>query len=131
MLDEYNTPKPVANYKLYIRKNSNDINTFYKEVITDSEGRYSVKLDPGKYSVVDERKKDKQTYFDLVKKYKTKTATTGPIDEVCLKKHFAEADFMIEVPKELEKTQESTHNYFRSCNWSGAPCVEFTGPYPQ
>jgi hypothetical protein len=132
LLDELNTPKPVANYKLFIRKNSNDFNTqIYKEVITDSAGRFSVSLEPGKYSVVDSRKKDKQTYSDLVKKYKTKTATTGPIDEKCLKAHFLKEDFIIEISKDLLKTVEQTHNYFRTCDYAGAPCVEFTGAYPQ
>jgi hypothetical protein len=129
MLDEYNTPKPVANYKLYIRKVLNDINTpIFKSVETDANGKFQISLEPGKYTVVDERKKDKQTYSDLVKKYKTTTETTGPIDEICLKKYFAEADFEITV---LKTAQVVSHNYFRTCNYAGAPCVEFTGAYPQ
>lgn len=129
MLDEYNTPKPVANYKLYIRQNINDISTpAYKEIITDSLGNFTVFLEYGSYSVVDSRKKDKQTYLDLVAKYKKATNVTGSIDENCLKTHFRESDFRIDVMPD-SKTVE--HNYFRTCNYSGAPCVEFTGPMPQ
>lgn len=130
MLKELNTPKPIANYKLYIRKFANNISTpIYKTIVTDSLGRYSIKLELGTYSVVDSRKKDKQTYLDLIRKYKSATKSTGPIDENCLKMHFAQADFMIDVTPEPDKIID--FNYFRTCDYTGAPCVEFTGPMPQ
>lgn len=129
---EFRTPKPYPNCELFLRRDTNVISKpiLYK-VTTNAEGKASMRLTPGKYVVVDIQKKDDSVYKATLEKYKNATETTGPIDSSCYKIFMAEPDFTIIVPKSRPRTLKVSHNYHKHCNWSGAPCVEFRGHYPQ
>lgn len=129
---EFRTPKLYPNCTLFIRRDTNAISkpVLYK-LITNAEGKASIRLTPGKYVVVDIQKKDDSVYTATMEKYKNATETTGPIDSSCYKIFMAEPDFIINVPKSRPRYLKVTHNYHKHCNWSGAPCVEFRGHYPQ
>jgi len=132
LIKELRTPKPItAQYKLYIRKDSNDLQKpILYTVLTDTLGKFSIKLPIGKYVFVDANKKDKDTYSKTLAKYKTENSQTSAIDIECYKQYIATPDFTVEVTKNSSKLA-ITHNYHRDCNWSGAPCVEYRGPLPQ
>jgi hypothetical protein len=131
MEKEFRTPKPYPNCRLFLRKDTNAISKpVLYTIVTNEQGKASIKLLPGKYTVVDIKKKDDSVYNATLEKYKNATETTGPIDINCYKIFMAEPDFKIIVPKSMPKSLKVTHNYHKYCDWSGAPCVEFRGPYP-
>lgn len=133
MLDELNRPKPYVNKTLYIRKDTNDLDAaiLYK-LTTDTKGKALVKLKPGRYSIVDENKKDRALYNSLMTKYKEGTERAGPIDQDCLMRYMSTPDFVVIVKKEARRTRAKAYfNYFHSCNRSGVPCAKFLGHYPQ
>ncbi|MCE2963800.1 MAG: hypothetical protein ACK5UE_03475 [Chitinophagales bacterium] len=131
MEKEFNTPKPYPNYNLFIRKDSNDLSKHpLFSIQTNESGKFTLKLPPGKYVVVDEWKKNDSTFKSTIEKYKNETSNTGPIDTNCYKYFVSSPDFVIIVPKKSSRPIQVKHNYHKLCNWSGAPCVEFRGPYP-
>ena len=129
---EFRTPKPYPNCTLYLRRDTNAISKpVLYTVTTNAAGTATISLTPGKYVVVDIQKKNDSVYQATVEKYKNATETTGPIDLTCYKIFMAEPDFVITIPKKMTNYTKITHNYHKHCNWSGAPCVEFRGHYPQ
>lgn len=128
---EFATPKPYAYYHLYLRKDTNNIKLpIYMHIVTDSLGYFSIKLPAGKYTVVDDRKKDEATYKSTLEKYKKETSYTGAIDKACYTNYVSEPDFIINVERKSTSIIQVEYNYHKGCNWSGAPCVEYRGPYP-
>jgi len=128
---EFRTPKPFDNCTLYVRKDSNQLTKpILHTLTTDARGKFQLRLSPGKYVVVDILKKNDSVYQSTIHKYKEATQTTGPIDISCYNNFVALPDFTIIVPKNATKSVNVSHNYHQHCNWSGAPCVEFRGPYP-
>ena len=129
---EFRTPKPYPNCTLYLRRDTNAISKpVLYTVTTNAAGTATISLTPGKYVVVDILKKNDSAYQATTEKYKNATETTGPIDLTCYKIFMAEPDFVITIPKKMTNYTKITHNYHKHCNWSGAPCVEFRGHYPQ
>ena len=130
LLDELSKPKPIKGYSMYIRKTSNNIkNPILYIILTDSNGHFKIKLPVGSYSIVDDSKKDSQTYNDYLNKYRHASESFGPLDEKCYSKYFSTPDFVIKVEKS-KKITSLAHNYHRSCSWSRNPCMEFRGQYP-
>ena len=128
---EFSTPKPYPNCTIYIRKDSNVLNKPILHTLTTNEyGKVSVRLAPGKYTIVNIDKKDDSVYRSTIYKYQNVTESTGPIDMNCYNIFMAEPDFTIKVPPRATRSIAKRHNYFKHCNWSGAPCVEFRGHYP-
>ena len=128
---EFRTPKPYPNCDLFLRRDTNALSrpVLYK-LTTDAQGKATIKLTPGKYVVVDIQKKNDSVYRSTIEKYKNATENTGPIDISCYKIFMAEPDFTIIVPRSAPKSLKVSHNYHKHCNWSGAPCIEYRGPYP-
>lgn len=132
LVKELATPKPLDTYDLYIRKDTNNLsNPILYKVKTDKNGNFTLKLKAGKYVVVDSKKKDKATYKATLEKYKTETETTGKIDKDCYAQFVATPDFEIVVPKSAKGSIKVSHNYHRTCDWVGTPCVEYKGALPQ
>lgn len=128
---EFKTKQPYSNLGLYLRKDSNDLTKpIIYSIETNALGKSSLMLTPGKYIVVNDQKKDTSIYQTTLKKFALATETTGPIDTICYKKFIAEPDFVILVPKKSTRPLHVKYNYHKHCDWSGAPCVEFRGPYP-
>lgn len=128
---EFRTPKPFPDCKVYIRKDSNILySPILYSLTTNANGKINVKLPPGKYIVVNELKRDDSVYKATMERFKEATENTAPIDTQCYKIFMAEPDFVIIVPNRKSKGISKTHNYHKHCNWSGAPCVEYRGPYP-
>jgi hypothetical protein len=128
---EFKTPKLYSNCTIYIRKDSNVLTKPILHTLSTNEyGKTSVRLTPGKYTIVNIEKKDDSVYKATINKYQNATETTGPIDVNCYNNFMAEPDFTIVVPMRSNRTITKTHNYHKHCNWSGAPCVEFRGHYP-
>jgi hypothetical protein len=131
LLDKIATPRPFEKKVLYIRKNTNDLRAkILYTVVTDSLGTAVLTLPVGKYTVVDDDKKDIALYDSLVLKYKNGTENAEPIDTACLMKHMSSPDFELVVKRSASKKMEVKFNYFHGCNWAGVPCASFRGQYP-
>lgn len=132
LLAELNTPKPIVQIELFIRKDVNDISKpILYTVTTDDKGQFSITLPVGNYVVVDSRKKDKVIYNQTLEKYKVETNNTSAIDIECYKQYIKEPDFYIKVTSSSKQPISISHNYHKKCDWAGAPCVEYRGPLPQ
>lgn len=134
MLKQLATPKPFSFKKIIIKKGIK--NTFenieFNKFSTDTFGKYTLALAPGKYIIVDELKESKKNYDSIIQKFSVKTSKSGIIDTACYKEFFMSPDYSFIVPqKSKSKYIRISHNYHISCNWSGSPCVPFTGFYPQ
>lgn len=130
---ELRTPKPYTNYALFIRRDSNILTKpALHTLITNEKGIAKVRLSPGRYTVVNVDKKDDSTYRATREKYKLETPNTGAIDTNCYNFFMSHPDFVIHIPRNPRyRNKIVEHNYHINCNWSGAPCVDFKGPYPQ
>ena len=130
LIKELETPKPIAFKKMFVKSgNVNKANAkVIKEFTTDSLGQFSLKLPYGQYCLVDEDKVNDAKYKLILTKYAVKTESNEPVDPKCLAKWFAQPDYIFSVSKKSAK--KIAHNYHRACNWSGAPCVIYNGPFP-
>lgn len=120
------TPKSFANKTLYLKRGT--VNHFDNPVIdsltSNSEGYINIRLKPGNYILVDENKKNKAAYDAYIAKYKN-SMYHSPVDEVCYKKHFEQADLAFSAP-----TDSTLYlNYHKRCSWD-ARCTNYSGPYP-
>jgi hypothetical protein len=131
VMTELQTPKPYSGKKLYLKKGEK--NTFttkiFMEITSDSAGKVNCQLQPGKYLIVDEFKKDTSYYNRLKKRYSTLTPNYSAIDKLCLKNWYEQPDLVFEL-KEGE-VKDLTINFHKNCTWNEIPCIEFKGPVPQ
>lgn len=132
MLEEYARPKPYPSKIVFFRKDSNILSSpILLTQKSDSLGFLKVKLPPGKYVIVDEKKKDKKLYDEICSKYKNGYENTGPVDKTCLLKYMNSSDLIIVVrPVQNTKKQIFTLNYHQDCNWAKIPCASYTGMLP-
>jgi hypothetical protein len=131
VMTDLQTPKPFPRKKLYLKKGEK--NTFttkiFMELTSDSAGKVNCQLQPGKYFIVDEFKKDTGYYNRLKKRYSALTPNYSPIDKLCLKNWYEQPDLVFEL-KEGE-VKDLTINFHKNCTWNEIPCIEFKGPVPQ
>ncbi len=99
LLKKLNTPKPLIEKTVYIKKGDN--NTFdsevYLKVSSDTSGKIRFQLPAGKYFIVDESKKDSSCYYTLLKEYGTATKNTPAVDKKCLKNWYEQPNFVFEI----------------------------------
>ena len=131
MLQELMTPKPLSEKILYIRKgerNSLKDTSIVAEVKTNEGGEFVIELPPGKYFLVDYKKKD-QTFYNSVRSgHKEKSDFYDAVDTLCLKTWYETPDATFEVVK--GENNRVTVNYPNRCSWNKIPCVHYTGPLP-
>jgi hypothetical protein len=130
MMAALSNPRALAGKKVCIKKGEkNDFsNPVLLELTADDSGKISCSLPPGKYILVDESRKDKTFYNDILKKYSKKTEWQSAVDEKCLKGWYEKADLVFEV-KASEKNK-FTVNFHTGCNWNKIPCSQYSGPLP-
>jgi len=130
LLKEMETPKPLAEKKLYLKKGEK--NTFNSkvelEICSDSLGKIRIQIPPGKYFIVNEFKKDTDFYKIVLKKYKTGTKDYPAIDKLCLKKWYEQPDLFFEIMN--EDLKNLTLNFNKECSWREIPCLQFKGQLP-
>jgi hypothetical protein len=88
LLQELATPRPLSGITFYI-KNS-DTNDYKPaiEVISNDSGIVYVLLKPGKYCLINDLKKDKNYYNELLKRYQKETQYYSPVNKECLDKWY-------------------------------------------
>jgi hypothetical protein len=130
MLAEVMKPKPMPGQKMYVKKGKT--NNFSEspvlEFVTDSSGRFNIQLEPGDYCIVNEFKKDKKNYEEILAKYATETEHYGAVDKECLAGWFGMPDFEVTVTSSAVKNISIV--YVGKCPWNKIPCVPYHGPLP-
>jgi hypothetical protein len=116
LLEELAKPKPLTNYKLYIKKNTPSIidAIIMDSIITDQNGRFTLKMPKGNYIFVDSIYKDREHYN---------------LDTNCLLNRFNTPllDFKITRKNQLLKPIR----IHRNCDYNKIPCVNYKGALPQ
>lgn len=128
IIEQLQTPKPVANTTFYIRNDSvNDIDKpVYLEFTTDSLGNFSIQLPKGKYSIVNAEKKNAVYSDELKKKYQKETENYGKIDLECIREWLKTPDGVLNIAGDVKNFSII---YSGHCPWY-IPCVSYKGPYP-
>lgn len=131
--DEYTwiaTPKPFPNKKIYVKKGTtNDLKAKpILEFTTGEDGTFSINLPPGDYCFVEEFKKDKKNYNNILKNYANATKERSAVDKDCLAKWFSIPDATLTIVHMGVKDFVIT--YADKCPWDGVPCTVYDGPLP-
>jgi len=131
MIKELGTPNPISGKKLYLKKGEKNTlaSKIFLEVCSDSAGKVFIKLQPGKYFVVDERKKDRIYYNGLLKRYATATESHSAIQKSCLLNWYEKPDLMFEIKD--EDSIALSLNYQKPCSWNEIPCLTYKGSLPE
>jgi hypothetical protein len=96
---EYEKPRPYPNKTLYIKEGeTNDFSQpVYLEITTDKDGNFSCSLPPGKYIIVEERKRNKEIYDTIIARYGKGTKNCRPVDTTCFRKWYEKPDAILNV----------------------------------
>jgi len=131
LLIELAKPKPLSNYKLYIKKNTPSIidAIIMDSVITDKNGRFNIRLKKGHYVFIDSNYKDRNQFNQLVKFIIEDQENYSQLDSNCLLNRF-------NIPLISFKINQRTHQLkpiiiHRNCDYNKIPCVNYKGPLPQ
>ena len=131
LLEELAKPKPLTNYKLYIKKNTPSIidAIIMDSVVTDKNGRFNIRLKKGNYVFIDSNYKDRNQFNQLVKFILDDQENYSQLDSNCLLNRF-------NLPLMTFKINQRTHILkpiiiHRNCDYNKIPCVNYKGPLPQ
>jgi hypothetical protein len=131
LLIELAKPKPLSNYKLYIKKNIPSIidAIIMDSIITDQNGRFNIRLKKGNYVFIDSNYKDRNQFNQLVKFILDDQENYSQLDSNCLLNRF-------NLPLISFKINQRTHHLkpiiiHRNCDYNKIPCVNYKGPLPQ
>jgi hypothetical protein len=131
LLKELAKPKPLTNYKLYIKKNTPSIidAIIMDSVITDKNGRFALKMPKGNYIFVDSIYKDREHYNQMVRLILNDNENYSNLDTNCLLNRFNTPllDFKITRKNQLLKPIR----IHRNCDYNKIPCVNYKGALPQ
>lgn len=129
VLREITSPKPLVSTEFYIRAGKeNDIT---KKIIltftTDENGKFSFKIPAGDYVIIENNRKDKKYYNEILNKHEKATANYTALDTGCFNTWMKGSLYQFTIiDKKLENITWDMHT---RCFFS-APCVQYTGPYP-
>ncbi len=131
LLIELAKPKPLSNYKLYIKKNTPSIidAIIMDSIITDQNGRFALKMPKGNYIFVDSIYKDREHYNQMVRLILNDNENYSNLDTNCLLNRFNTPllDFKISRKNQLLKPIR----IHRNCDYNKIPCVHYKGALPQ
>ena len=125
MLRQYEQPTPYAGKVFYVRKgNTNDLKQpVVLKFKSDSSGKFSFRLAPGVYSIIQEE----QVKALNLKKYVSNSEVS--VDQTCLKTWWKKP-YQVLVIKDKE-VKDLNFNFYHPCFISGdIPCMTYTGPMP-
>ncbi len=117
MLNKLNTPTPLPNKTIYIKRirNSKYKAKILAKFTTDSLGKFEIKLPRGSYCFIEAYK---------VKPFRIKKSDkVFKYDNKCLRKLHNQCDLSLVVTSNKNDISINYHSY---CDW-GAPCVQYLG----
>jgi hypothetical protein len=129
-INEYYSAKPYGNKTIYIRKGSfNDISQLViAKAVSDSTGHFLLCLPKGTYCVVDENKKDKTYFNQIVREHSGKVGYLEPVNLNCLEEWLKKPDIVFTVGDNKKMTISVP--YYSPCPWNSVPCTQYSGPLP-
>lgn len=127
MMQEIKSPKPLRQNTFYIKKGTvNSTNApIFKTVTTDTAGLIQIDLPEGDYIIVNEDKKDKNTYDAYVTRASKGFGGYKNFNLECYEEWFSKPDGLLHVS---DSSLTFKVNYSKRCWYS--PCMTYTGPYP-
>ncbi|MFN3404112.1 MAG: prealbumin-like fold domain-containing protein [Cytophagaceae bacterium] len=132
ILELHQRQQPLANKTLYIRqgKENNTAKKIISTIITDSKGEFQISLPPGNYVVVDDRKRDKNLFNQILKDHSQETEYYYKTDIVCLQDWIKTPDATFCITGKEKSFLPVEINYHLPCSWGSVPCTQYTGPLP-
>jgi hypothetical protein len=126
MLEQLKSPKPLADKELFIqigvrnKPSRKGQNTFYKKVMTDKNGAFTVKLKSGlTYCFIEDWK---------AKPFKVPNNTPFVVwDAACLYEKYSNADYVLKLNQ--KSNQPIQINFHKPCFFSPY-CGTYSGPLP-
>ena len=130
MYREMTAPRIIPGKQIYIKKD-NEGNSDYPVLYTlsaDDSGFAQIRLPEGSYIVVDEKKRDRAYFSQLMTTYKIASEYRTAIDSVCLESWYKipALSFVVEKGNPLNVSV----NFHNSCPWGAIPCTQYSGPLP-
>ena len=128
LLKALESPRPYRGKKICFRsgdKNNTD-QKFVRTAVSDSLGKFSVKLPAGAYCIIEEDQVKLMNVESYRKKYGSKYLT---VDEDCLKSWWGTC-IQSFVLGNADKN-DLTLNFHMACFTNGVHCLRYTGPLPQ
>ncbi|HWY38174.1 MAG TPA: hypothetical protein VNY73_06415, partial [Bacteroidia bacterium] len=126
MLERITTARPLANKKCYVRKGH--VNNLKEPVVatfvSDTGGNFSVKLPPGNYCIIDEKKLNRDFVEEIARMHKKADEYNDAADLNCLKSWLTAPDAVFTVKKGENKIEVTYHF---PCSWNSTPCVTYHG----
>jgi hypothetical protein len=110
-------PKPKPNAVIYIGKQGAKRST-YKKVISNANGKFTIKLSAGTYCIIEEYKTK-----PFVPPINTKTVV---YNTACLKQKYLQADYTFTISANNNMVNYNKHLV---CKWQ-TPCTTFNGQLP-
>ncbi len=131
ILDDLQTPKPLAGKNLYIKagKENDPDAPVVAEATSNDSGGFSVSLPPGWYVIVDENKKDKASYNYMLANFEVQTEQYSAVDKKCLDSWVVKPELAFEVKEATAEAVSVT--FHKPCSWNSFPCVKFIGDRPR
>jgi hypothetical protein len=130
MYRQITAQKPLPGKTVFIKRNEggNSDEPVLLTISTDDSGYVRMKMQPGDYILVDEKKQDRTFYNNFLSKYNKPTDYFTAIDTVCLETWFRTPDLIFTVVKGATTSYEV--NFHNPCPWRAVPCSNYTGPLP-
>lgn len=115
---------PLANVTYYIKNGAtnNPDSIAFDEVKLDANGKFTLYLKPGTYSIVHRDKLMEYGEFRL--KYASTSTYFKTRDEDCFKRWYNSADFLVQISSDTTLQLLAKSRCFTKTN----PCIEYTGP---
>ena len=118
--------EPVMNADFYIYQDSMPTKkSDFIHIKTDAEGKFSVKLDPGDYHIVQAQKL--LSLEEFIKKNTPSSELYRLAPESCFETWKNSPDFSFSMTTEA-KSETFTENH--GCFIGANPCLKYVGPYP-
>ncbi len=135
-IENIKKPRPFPLKRLYIKQGrENDFsNPVVLEFRSDSAGNFSISLPLGEYCIIDDSKKNKSSYENILKRYAKGTENNTAVDRNCLRNWFRTPELVFTVVKAGQQNEVTPNKvnilFTEKCGWDQVPCSTWIGSLP-
>jgi hypothetical protein len=129
LLQQLAIPTPYPGKQIHFRKgNSNDLSSLIiKTIVTDSLGKFTLQLEPGKYCIIDDYRKDRSFVDSML--HQADDSYLKVQDPQCINDWLSTCLYSLTVKD--QNLMDIQINIHRECfRPEGVPCINYTGPLP-